>query len=152
MSPLEYWAILGTTIGFPLILIGAVALLVLRLWRTGYLVRGLVNIVFLPEKRHWFLALLVLQSGFFLVGGMVEALYYLGVLSNLAVDVLAPITFVGGGVWLLLLVLVGLRPGELTAEQRARVAMESKEMFGMAFIPLEPTLQTEDPSGGRSIP
>jgi len=125
------------TFGLLATVLGFFVLMLERLRRQGALEKGLIHVVFLPERRRNFLWLIFLLGFFFVLSGLNESLTFLGVFDVLTEDVLATVAYVGGAVCLLLLIWVGLRPAEIPAERRAELERSSQELIMLAFAPAE---------------
>jgi hypothetical protein len=129
--------ILVATLGGLALLIGFFALMLERLRRHGDLQRGLIHVVFLPERRRAFLRLIALLAFFFVLSGLNDALSAIGVFSTLAVNITSSIAYVGGAICLLALIWVGFRPAEITPDRRADLERASHELILLAFAPAE---------------
>ncbi len=129
--------ILAATLGALAFLLGFFGFMLERLRRRGDLQRGLIHVVFLPERRRAFLRLIGLLSFFFILSGLNESLESIGLISALTADVVSTISYVGGAMCLLALIWVGLRPAEITPERRAHLERSSQEMILLAFAPSE---------------
>jgi high-affinity Fe2+/Pb2+ permease len=125
------------TFGLLALVLGFFLLMMWRLHRQGALDKGLVHLVFLPERRRNFLRLIALLAFFFILSGLNESLNYLGLVSELTQDVVSAIAYGGGALCLLLLIWVGLRPAEITPERRVELERSSQEMILLAFAPAE---------------
>lgn len=139
-SPPAPWVVdlvLVTIVVLPLSMAALFLFLVARLRSRHLLQAGLIRVVFLPEKRRRFLTLLGLLSVFFLASGAITGLWSIGLLSETWDNILSPIAYLGGAVWLFLLIWTSLHPGVLTADQVARLSAAPREFHSMAMIPLE---------------
>ncbi|MCI4372911.1 MAG: hypothetical protein L3K02_04645 [Thermoplasmata archaeon] len=137
LSDTDSILILAATLGTLAVLAGFFLLMLERLRRHGDLHRGLIHVVFLPERRRAFLRLIALLAVFFILSGLNEALAAIGLLSTLTVDVTSTVAYIGGAACLLLLIWVGLRPAEITPDRRAVLERSSQEMILLAFAPAE---------------
>ena len=68
---------------------------------------------------------------------MNESLASLGLISEFGEHVISTIAYLGGAVCLFLLIWVGLRPAELTADRRAELERSSQELILLAFAPAD---------------
>jgi hypothetical protein len=108
-----------------------------RLRRRGVLQRGLVHLVFLPERRRKFLGLIGLLVICFILSGMNDSLQSIGLVNPLTYDILSSIAYGGGAIALFSLIWVALRPVEIAAGRRAELERSSQEMIMLAFAPVE---------------
>jgi len=129
--------ILVATIGVLAAILGFFLLMLERLRREGDLDRGLVHIVFLPERRRNFLRLISLLAVFFILSGINTALASVGLVGALTQDVLSSVAYIGGAVCLFLLIWVGLRPADIHPDRRAELERTSQEMVLLAFAPAD---------------
>jgi hypothetical protein len=123
----------------PTAMVITLAGLLSRLRSRRLLQRGLIHIVFLPEKRRRFLVLLVLLGSFFVAAGAVEGLNSVGLLDPTALTILSSTTFLGGGLWLFLLIWTSLHPGNLTPSEVETLRKAPDLVYGLAFAPFEQT-------------
>jgi hypothetical protein len=105
--------------------------------RRHLLQRGLVHIVFLPEKQRRFLVALALLGAFFVGSGIVEAIAGVGLIDTELATVLSSATFIGGAISLFLLIWTALRPGDLTEDQKAQLAWLPQQYYPMVLGPFE---------------
>jgi len=126
-----------TTILVPAAMIGMWVYLMRSLKRRQLLQRGLVHIVFLPEKRQRFLIFLTLLGTFFISSGVVDALTGVGLIAGNLSTILSAISFIGGGSSLFLLIWTSLSPGELTEDQKASLAWLPQQYYPLAFGAME---------------
>jgi hypothetical protein len=123
-------AVLGAILGFFILMLQ-------RLRHRGLLEKGLIHVVFLPERRRNFLYLISSLAFFFLMSGINEALLSIGLIDPTSFGVLDAIAYVGGATCLFLLVWVGLRPAAITEARRAELERTSHDMVMLAFAPAE---------------
>jgi hypothetical protein len=133
----ESFLILLLTLG----LLGAILIFFLasleRLRRRGVLQRGLIHLVFLPERRRKLLGLTGLLVVCFLLSGMNDSLDAIGLLTPLTYDILSSVAYGGGALALIFLIWVTLRPVEIAPGRRAELERSSQEMLMLAFAPIE---------------
>jgi hypothetical protein len=129
--------IIVVTVLVPASMVGLLVGMMRSLKRQEMLQRGLVHIVFLPEKRRRFLLSLVLLGTFFLSSGIVDALTGVGILAGNLSIVLSGVSFIGGAIALFLLIWTALRPGALTEDQKAKLAWLPQEYYPLAFAPMD---------------
>jgi len=127
--------IIAVTVLVPSAMVGLLLLMMRSLRRQQVLQRGLVHIVFLPEKRRRFLATLTGLGSFFVASGAIDALTGVGLLTGNLATVLSTVSFVGGAVALFALIWTALRPGNLTAEQKAGLAWIPPQYYPLALAP-----------------
>ncbi|MCI4321554.1 MAG: hypothetical protein L3K18_02300 [Thermoplasmata archaeon] len=148
MTPaLPLWlsiVIVTLIVTLPGAMLGMLVFLLVRLHSRRQLQKGLFQIIFLPEKRTRFLTLLILLATFFLASGAVEGLSSVGFVSTLELQILTPITFLGGALWLFLLIWTSLNPGRLTAAEIATLETAPAEFYSLAFAAMDQS------PGGRS--
>jgi hypothetical protein len=140
--PLPLWlsvVIVTLIVTLPGAMLAMLVYLLGRLKSRRLLQQGLFQIIFLPEKRTRFLTLLILLATFFLASGAVEGLNSVGFITTLELQILTPITFLGGAVWLFLLIWTSLHPGRLSASDVATLETAPAEFFSLAFAAMEPT-------------
>ncbi|MCI4321779.1 MAG: hypothetical protein L3K18_05500 [Thermoplasmata archaeon] len=138
-------ALLLATIGF-----SAASVLLLQRGRSGESVMdGMVQLVFLPEKRRAYLWIMSVEGSLFVLSGIVLGVFLLtgwpldlGLLAFVLLF-LAAIAMMS---WRTVL---GLRPTVLTEEQKETVRRElPNSLSGLAFIPLQGE-EPSDPSSRR---
>ena len=130
--------ILVIAFAVPLAMVALAIAMLRSLERRKLLARGLVYIMFLPEKRRRFLWLFTLFATFFVLSGIVDAISGVGLVGPTPSLYMSTVTFVGGGLCLFLLIATSLHPGQLTVEEQATLDRLPKGFFGLAFAPLEP--------------
>ena len=108
-----------------------------RLRRRGVLQRGLIHIVFLPERRRNFLGAIALVVVCFVLSGMNASLDSIGLVSPLTYDVVSSVAYGGGAIGLFAMIWIGLRPAEIHASRRAELERSSRELVMLAFAPAD---------------
>ncbi|MCI4360070.1 MAG: hypothetical protein L3J91_00040 [Thermoplasmata archaeon] len=135
-TPYDTLIILATVV-VPAAMVGLLLSMMRSLRRRQMLQRGLVHIVFLPEKRLRFLVSLTALASFFVASGVIDALAGVGILLGTLPTLLSTITFAGGAVALFSIIWTGLRPGTLTEEQKAGLAWLPPQYYPLALAPIE---------------
>lgn len=140
--PAFAWTPYGTliillTILVPAAMVGLLAVMTWSLRRRQLLQRGLVHIVFLPEKRRRFLVSLTMLGSFFIASGVVDALTGVGLIVGGITTVLSGVSFIGGAISLFVLIMTALHPGELSEDQKASLAFLPPQHYPLASAPLE---------------
>jgi hypothetical protein len=137
--------LLLATIGF-----SAASVILLQRSRTGASVMdGMVQLVFLPEKRRLYLWIMSIEGGLFVISGIVLGVF---LVTGLPLDFgLAAFLalFVAAIALMSWRTVLGLRPTVLTEEQKETVRRElPNSLSGLAFIPLQGE-EPADPSSRR---
>jgi len=105
----------------PLALFVVALVFVLRLAARGELRRGILYIVFLPERQRALVRLFVFTIAFFLAGSFFTGLTLLGRLPEPLSDLTISLTDIGASVGLLLLLSRGLAPRALSTGERVQL-------------------------------
>ncbi|HKV90899.1 MAG TPA: hypothetical protein VJQ43_06895 [Thermoplasmata archaeon] len=105
----------------PVGLLLAALVLVLRLAARGQLRRGIVYLVFLPERQRSLVRLFVLTVSFFLAEGIFSGLVLLQNLPETIGDLMAALTNIGAALGLFLLLTRGLAPHPLSTAERVQL-------------------------------
>jgi hypothetical protein len=117
------------------------------LWRAtagSGVLDGMVQVVFLPEKRRLYLQLMSVEGALFVLAGLVAGLTLLGVLPTLPAFGAFAILFVAAIGLMSWRTALGLRPTRLTRNQLESVQRELPgSLPGLAFIPLPPGSEEE---------
>jgi hypothetical protein len=129
--------IILVTILVPTAMVALLVLMMRSLRRQQMLQRGLVHIVFLPEKRRRFLLSLAALGAFFVASGVIDALAGVGILLGTLPTVLSTFSFVGGATALFALIWTALRPGRLTDDEKAGLAWIPPQYYPLALAPFE---------------
>ena len=137
LPPNETLLIVSVTLGLLAILAGILVGTVYRLRARGLLTQGLAQVLFLPGRRKKVFWLITLLGVLFVASGIVESFDSVGWLTSLEVDLLTSIIYGSGGLCMMLLVLVGLRPTSLTEAQRVELARISQDFLLLAFAPVD---------------
>jgi hypothetical protein len=125
--------------------IGSSALL-RRASRGGSVMEGMIQVVFLPEKRRVYLLLMSLEGALFVLSGLVLGCTLIGILPQAPGTLAFVVLFVLGIAFMSARTVLGLRPSKLSNEQVAAVHRElPNSMPGLAFIPLPPGGEGRDP-------
>jgi len=135
--------LLLATIGF-----SAASVILLQRSRSGASVMdGMVQLVFLPEKRRTYLWIMSIEGGLFVLSGIVLGAFLLtGLPLDLGLSAFL-VLFVAAIAMMSWRTVLGLRPTVLTEEQKETVRRElPNSLSGLAFIPL----QGEEPSSPSS--
>lgn len=108
----------------------------LRIQRTGALFESLVRNAFLPEKRHRYLRLLALEGSSILDATIVWSVVRLGVVPAGIGDWIVAAFLLFAVLCVAALTELGLRPGALTAEEKAAIRRESPQLLmSLAAVP-----------------
>jgi hypothetical protein len=127
--------VLGATVLLvPLILVSLALVLVIRLAVRGELRRGLGYVFLLPNRRLTLFYLGAVTLVLFLIGGVVNGLTLLDVLSEASSDIGIAVADVGASGALLAMLFYGLRPTALTTGERAALAREPMALAALGLV------------------
>jgi hypothetical protein len=115
-------AILGlVTLLAPIAILSVALYLVLRLAAAGDLKRGVLYIVFLPERQRVLVRWFVIMALFFIAGTVLDGLSLLAIIPGYVDALAGAIADIGAAAALLLLLDRGLRPSPLSESERANL-------------------------------
>ncbi|HKV90065.1 MAG TPA: hypothetical protein VJQ43_02580 [Thermoplasmata archaeon] len=124
---------LGTAnVVVPLALLLTALVLVLRLSARGELRRGILYVVFLPERQKALTRVFVLTVAFFLAGGLFAGLTLLGGLPEPVSDLTISLSDIGASVGLFLLLTRGLAPRHLSTGERVQLDAQPIALAALA--------------------
>jgi hypothetical protein len=118
------------------VVIVTAVLLLFRLWRRGELQRGLVQIVFLEERRRRFVRLFGLLSVILLSLGFFGSLNALNYLSYAALQTIDPALVIAGAATLFAILLFGLRPTKLNRTEEDILRDAPETLVSMGLLPI----------------
>jgi hypothetical protein len=119
-----------------LVVIVTAITLLFRLWRRGELQRGLVQIVFLEDRRRRFVRLFGLLTVILLSLGFFGSLNALDVISYTALQTIDPALVILGAATLFAILLFGLRPTRLTRTEEDILRDAPETMVSMGLLPI----------------
>lgn len=114
--------------------------------RGGSVMDGLIQVIFLPEKRRKYLWIMSLEGAMFVLGGLLLGVFLLaGLPIDLGLSLFVGIFLAGLG-FMSWRTALGLRATALTEEQKEAVRRDlPNSLEGLAFIPLQGESK-DDPS------
>jgi hypothetical protein len=118
----------------PVALVTLALALVLRLASRGKLRRGLAYIFLLPERRRTLILFGTATVGLFLLGGGVDGLTLLDILSEAPSDLGIALSDIGASSALLLMLFYGLRPTAISDKERAALAREPMALAALGLV------------------
>jgi hypothetical protein len=137
MSPPVYLNVaLGLiTILAPVAILVAALILVIRLVIAGELRRGILYIVFLPERQKILIRWFVVMVLFFIAGTILDGLALLSLAPHIVGDVGGAISDIGAATALLVLLEKGLSPRPLTEAERSALSSQPLLLAALGISP-----------------